>query len=461
MKRFLLLLVSALFLLTVVPSAAQSEANTPAALPLRADVLGMAIRDPYYEWGTAPGSPNAPNVVFQERMGAELQAMGVGWVRTEFHINLPLNAPADAVIAEIAKYDYFVNVVAPKYNLKILALLSFGLVPQNDPCDLNGVGDVPGTPFGGGVNTYMDAWMGRARLIINRYGNEQQSQIAAYQILNEHNRLLTCGTPARLSDNQTLLNAIAPEVMGRMMTKLFRFCRDIGPPPSDTQKFIGCRTTPLVTGGLHPRGSSRPREDRTTLTDAAYLQLMYNDPTSIAGFRQANNGLVPLDAIGYHPYPREIELSPNLQDTFVDRGVSRMREALTQVGDLCRTLWITEIGYNVGFDVDGPLGPRPVQTEFGQALFMRDVYTSLAGRKLPEVNCPSSTEIERIFWFKYEDFPALDGVSQQWGVATIPFDRTGKYSASGAPSSYRLAWWMYRELAGKPTYRLQMPFMQQ
>src|SRR5262245_999053 len=88
----------------VVP-AAQPGASNP-------DFMGMVIRDPWYDFGTHPDLPGQPNQAFQDTMGATLAAMGVRWVRLDFHIVVPL---ADATVdqsqevdAEIAKNDYFI-----------------------------------------------------------------------------------------------------------------------------------------------------------------------------------------------------------------------------------------------------------------------------------------------------------------------------------------------------------------
>ncbi len=50
------------------------------------DMLGMVIRDPWYDFGTTPGQPHHPNYAAQDRMGEMLALMGVRWVRLEFHI---------------------------------------------------------------------------------------------------------------------------------------------------------------------------------------------------------------------------------------------------------------------------------------------------------------------------------------------------------------------------------------
>jgi hypothetical protein len=191
------------------------------------------------------------------------------------------------------------------------------------------------------------------------------------------------------------------------------------------------------------------------MTDAEYLQAIYNDQSSFGAFHTAH-GDYPVDGIAYHPYPEEIRLlSPN--DIYVDRGLLRMRQALAV--DPCKQFWITEVGYNVGFDPDGPINPRPAQTEQGQAAFMQDVYTSLVQRQLDQQLCGGAREVANVFWFKYEDFPPATGPNaQQWGIVRIPILSDGGceggcYDPSGKPLFYRQSFWTYRELAGLPVHR--------
>ena len=449
-------IVPMLLLLSVMPAAraphvySSDRPQAPEPGVLDREFMGMTIRDPWYDW-----TSSGPDIAMQEGIGALLAQVGARWVRLEFHIPVPIGAPGEssAVTFEIAKYDYFINTVAPKYDLKILALLSFGLIPA-DPCDLNKPGgDSP--RYGGGVNQYMEVWLNRALTIADQFPH----RIAAYEILNEQNRLAACGTPSVVNGNT--LNAIDPRVVGRLITKFYRFCKGIGPlPPGEPAH--GCADAAIVVGGIHPRGSSSPSdENRTLMTDAEYLQAMYTDTTSFAGFK-ATYGMYPIDGIGYHPYPEEVRLSPN--DMYVDRGLQRMRAMLesSAINDGCRPFWITEVGYNVGFDPDGPRNPRPAQTEVGQALFLRDVYTTTAARQI----CGGQREIANVFWFKLEDFPPATGPNaQRWGVVRIYFvdGPAGAGCAGGAcydiskPMQYRPGFWTYRELAGLPVHQAYLP----
>jgi hypothetical protein len=433
-RSYGLLLVFVLALATLPVAAApilRAGATIPPAPALDPEFMGMAIRDPWYEFNTNPDFPNAPNEAFQEEMGATLERAGVRWVRIEFHIPAAIDSP-EAISAEIAKNDYFINEVAPRHNLKVLGLLGFDLLRNRNFRDLNcdkQECSVPSSHYGGGVNDYMDKWLTRALMIADHY----RENIAAYEILNEENRLPQTG------------DAIAAPIMGRLLTKFYRFCKNVDP----TDENHGCESAQIVLGGIHPRGTN----DTQKTTDAQYLQAIYNDPGSFGAFHTAH-AYYPVDGIGYHPYPEEIHLSPN--DMYVDRGLQRMRAALTL--DPCKQFWVTEVGYNVGFDPDGPRNPRPAQTEQGQAAFLQDVYTTLPPRQLDAQLCGGGPEVANVFWFKYEDFPPATGPSaQQWGIVRIPIldgnCEGGCYDSSGKPLFYRQAFWTYRELAGLPVYR--------
>lgn len=416
----------------------------PAAIP--PDMMGMVIRDPWFDFNTNPAFPNQSNQTFQDRMGAILAQLGVRWVRLDFRIAAPLDITTGAsdpaeVQKEISKNDYFINVVAPRHGLKVLGLLSFDLIQGTDAHLLNTGPFTVTSIYGGGVNAYMDEWLDRALLVADRYGDK----VAAYQILNEQNRL------PQYIPNGPIGDAIAPDIMARLVTKFYRYCRGIEPLPRSSPPY-GCQNASVILGGLHPRGTSDWPKNTIKMTDAQYLQAMY----ASAPFQEFRNNPQhnrwPVDGIGYHPYPEEIRLS--IQDVLVDTGLNRMRAVLVAAGDPYVPFWISEVGYNVGFDVDGPLGKIPAQTEAGQAAFMYDVYLSLAAR----------SDIAHIFWFKYEDFPPASGANaQRWGVVRIPFTESNScpggacYAVNGEPQQWRAAYMVYSELAGMPVRRISLP----
>lgn len=445
MARFFAIVLALCGCLAVLPAAAapgqqagytSATADQPGAT--NPDFMGMVIRDPWYDFNTNPAAPGEPNRPFQDAMGQYLANIGVRWVRLDFHIPVGYTGPADQVDFEISKNDYFIFEVAPRYNLKVLALLSFDVVQGINPRELNTGAAISNSPYGGGVNIYMQTWLDRALRIADRY----RGNIAGYEVLNEQNRLPQYAGRGPAGD------AIDPTITGRLLTKFYRFCKNIDPTDQDH----GCNAdTKIILGGIHPRGTGT---NTITMTDAEYLTKIYSDPNSFLGFKN-QHGFYPVDGIGYHPYPQEIKLSPN--DAQVNRGLARMRAVLNdpKINDLNQQFWITEVGYNVGFKPSG----SPVQTEAGQAAFMRDVYTTLPLRPtLPN----GQPEVANVFWFKFEDFPPASSINaQRWGVAHIAFTEGGSVNGAACPggacyNTYgiieysRQSYLAYRELAGLP-----------
>lgn len=439
-------------------SAADEEALDP-------NFMGMVIRDPWYDFGTAPNKPNEPNYEAQNRMGEILASAGVKWVRLDFHILAGIS-DSKAIEQQIAKNDYFINVVAPRHNFKVLALLSFDLLKGANPRDLNSTSylSTTNTIYGGGVNAAMDKWLTRALMIADRYG----PAIDAYEILNEQNRL------PNYEENGVAGDAIKPEITARLMAKFYRFCKNINP----SNQNHGCSAdTKIILGGLHPRGTTTMIKEngkvieKVVMSDVEYIKAMYAKNGPFEEFKQTY-GFYPIDGIGYHPYPQEIQLS--ISNNLVDIGLSRMEQVMKQVQDPCKPFWITEVGMNVGFDSDGPRNPIPPITALDQARFMEDVYRSLYKRRFdPSLKCERQRAVENVFWFKYEDFPPYKsdpnkGIwAQQWGIVRIDFKEDTSceggacYAVDGKPLYLRDSYYTYRKLAGKDVYTTQLPIVRQ
>lgn len=391
--------------------------HAPQAVTFDLDKLGMVMRDPWYDFGTFPGLPDRPNYAAQDRMGAALEELGVRWVRMEFQIE-----GSDAMsVTQVARNDYFINEVAPRHNLKVLGLLGFNLQRGQDTMRLmtDPIYDDGSAPdgYGGAVNDYMVTWLDRARMIADRY----EGHVAAYQILNEHNRM---------SDHE----AIDAEVAARLHTKFYRFFRHVdSAQPGDQSWRDGVQ---IISGGLHPAGTSQPGDPRY-VSDREYLRQIYASD----GFQSYYDtyGVFPIDGLGYHPYPEEIRRSLQSDLDLISIRLELMREVLEEpeVNDPDLPFWITEIGYNAGY---------ARQTEAGQALFLAEVVPMLAERN----------DVAKIFWFKYEDFPPAEGpFAQKWGVVRIPFTLDSAclggacYEPYGRPELRRLSFWTYRTLAGR------------
>jgi hypothetical protein len=397
------------------------------------EMLGMVIRDPWYE-GTFPGQPDVPNRAAQERMGAMLNQTGVRWVRLEFHIDCGIVCDEAFITTQVARNDFFINEVAPRYNLKVLGLLSFGLIRWSDPREVLTTTVRVDPLYGGGVNDYMKAWLDRARLIAARY----EGRVSAYEVLNEQNRLPPSG------------DAIIASVAARLHTKFYRMFKqeDAKAPGQAWREMV-----PIIIGGLHPGGTGTFNQPGF-VSDIDYIKLLYaSDGFQSFKNDSKNKGRYPLDGIGYHPYPEEIrrsrrgvvdqEVLPRMN--LVRAAINSFYTATTELEDTPPQFWITEIGYNAAYRT---------QTEAGQAEFMRDVYTHMAARG----------DVTNVFWFKYEDFPPAVGPNaQKWGIVRIPFTESNScpggacYDPTGQPAEVRATYLVYRELAGLPVYHTQLP----
>ena len=375
------------------------------------DMMGLVGRDPYFEVNN-----NLLNTQAIDQMGIEMAQLGVYWVRIDIRLPADYWASDAAVVTAISRYDYFINTVAPRHHINVLLLLNFDVIMGVDANELARGPYTTDLTYGPNYNKYMQVWMARAWQIIARYG----TKISALEVLNEENRL------PRYTSNGPVGNAVPASVVAQLTATLYRACRQ-----GALQGY--CATTPIILGGLHPRGSDA-QGGIPAQTDMAYLAAIY----ASSAFQQAYSdlGRWPLDAVGYHSYPWELAYIGVRTQT---QAYDRLRAQLIGLNDPLRPVWVTEIGYNVAY---------ASQTENGQASFLGALYRLLAARLLPD----KSREIPVVFWFKYEDFPPDTGSNaQKWGLVHIPFvmgNCTGGacYQRDGRPSNYRPAWYVYRDI---------------
>ena len=373
--------------------------------------MGLVGRDPYFEVNN-----NQLNTQAIDQMGIEMAQLGVRWVRIDMRLPADYWASDAVVVTAMSRYDYFINTVAPRHNINVLLLLNFDVIMGVDANELARGPYITDPKYGPNYNKYMQVWMARAWQIVARYG----SKIGALEVLNEENRM------PRYTSNGPVGNAVPAAVVAQLTTTLYRACRN-----GELQTY--CATTPIVLGGLHPRGSDDVA-GHLVMTDMAYLAAIYNSPSFVLAKNELKRW--PLDAVAYHSYPWELAYIGISNQT---QAYNRLRTQLVALNDPLRPVWVTEIGYNVAYSN---------QTELGQANYLGAVYRVLASRLLSD----GSREIPVVFWFKYEDFPPDTGSNaQKWGVVHIPFvagNCTGGacYQSDGRPSYYRLAWYVYRDL---------------
>jgi hypothetical protein len=455
-QALLAALLLAALALSAAPSFAAPRATAPAnpTTPAASDpnLFGMVIRDPWYEFGTHPRYPGEPNYEAQLRMGQILAEAGVRRVRVEFIVR----DGAGTWQEQVARNDYFITQVAPQYGLQVMALLGFALVDIDPRDPQNGlVAGVSTDPvYGGGVNPWMKSWLDRALYVAQRY----EGKLTAIEVLNEQNRL----PPVPATGGHIGFagaEGIDPTITARLHTKFYRCFkqRQCGFAPADPQ---WPAAVTVVLGGLHPRGSDSilprpPVGQPQRLNDRDYLARIYTSEPFASYFAGAK--AYPVDGLGYHPYPAEIQTTLAEVDSEVARITGRLDEVRAKLRDTLKAtapaaaevpFWITEIGYNAGY---------LRQTAAGQAAFLRGVFATLGARG----------DVATIFWFKYEDFPPASGPNAQlWGIVQVPFTVNPKcpggacYDPSGEPAFRRASYFAYRELAGLPVQHISLPVIQ-
>ena len=162
---YMVLTVSIMATLVAYPGATPGSPNAnvahagPVHMPpstVNRDLFGMVIRDPFYEYNTDPVNfKDAPNRTALEQEAREIASAGAKWIRMEFCADYDGSVqPGDI---NWAKYDWFINELAPRYGLKVLALLNVGMVSYNgqtvrtlafnDPPDNGGSNPGEGLPI--------------------------------------------------------------------------------------------------------------------------------------------------------------------------------------------------------------------------------------------------------------------------------------------------------------------------
>lgn len=377
--------------------------SVPALLPVMeqppevAEAFGMVVRDPVYEWNRHELYPQASNYHFLTEMAANLHAAGVRWIRLEFHAE---DGPGFGAI-DYRKYDWFINVAAPRFGLKILALLGTGILkgPGSTVVALQAKsGDIPG-------NAYMKAWTTRALEIARRYGD----RIHGYEILNEPNKNGPLANETGGAEDE-----IAPDAVALLMAAIY-------------PRLKAVQAAPVILGGLLT-GSNRESERDAPV----YLQEIYNSAAS-TGYR-ADEGRWPWDAIGVHPY-RDTNNTMNNADMVLANldAVYQVMQANVDLG----TIWVTEIGMQAGTP---PEDDQPTEGEIRQANFLNAVYTGAIQNR--------RTFVERLFWFKYEDFHI--GHEETWGVVRLLTRGPNDYEPSGKVARRRAAFEVLSGLTPPP-----------
>ena len=389
-------------------------ANRSARPPAERELFGMVVRDPFYEYNSDPVNfHEAPNRIALEQQAAELATAGVKWIRMEFFADYDGTVkPGDI---NWSKYDWFIRELAPKYGLKVLALLNVGMVAHdgqtlrtlafNDPPD--GGGSDPGD----GSNHFIRVFTGRAQTIAARYG----TAISAYEIVNEPNISYDLWNDSKYGSAE-----IKPDRYAALVASAYRAIKGVAP------------TTEVITGGMllgsPPEGKDHDQFD--------YLYQVYTSPWveryKASGMSSRPDwNKVPWDGVGIHPY----HLEPFELFVLLKEFARKLRDR----GDYHSKLWITEVGTQA--DPPNDVYEPPTEDEIKQADFLRALYSGV----LNDIELRSN--IAHIFWFKYEDF-VPGNYTHNYGLVRLQVSESGsEYHPSGRPWIHKLAYKAYQEIA--------------
>lgn len=377
-----------------IPAKPQTMPNLTGIAP--PDFFGVVARDPFYEWNTNPRTPGS-NTEFLENMAREIKFMGARYVRIEFRADIKAGVRGGEI--NYAKYDAFINDIAPRYGLKILGLLGYGLVNWEGPGDLDlrfdRYNDPPDQP--NGTNSLMRMYAFRARDIIARYGDN----VGAWEMLNEVNYWQ--GVTLR------------PDAMGALMVYTFGLGKSANP---NAKILVGAQLDP---------------NDVATIPPFIYLEtFLRSKPVQdyINRPRPAPFDKIPFpwDGIAWHPYFYDVADSI--------KSVENVIRAIRNLGDYNSKIWITEVGRPAHIEGAGACGET--QEEKNQAQFLQEFYRQMIAKHL--------NDIAAVFWFKYEDFYDEKGQAVPYGLVRL--EGNGGYAASGKVTRYKPAYYMYQRLAG-------------
>jgi hypothetical protein len=379
------------------------------------ELFGMVIRDPFYEYNSDPVNYHeAPNKAALEQQAQELAAAGVRWIRMEFFADYDGTVePGDI---NWTKYDWFINELAPKYGLKVLALLNVGMVAYegktvrtvafNDPPDGGGSDPLDGS------NHFIRVFAGRAQAIAARYG----TAISAYEIINEPNISWDLWFDSRFSSAE-----IRPDRYAALIFSAYRAIKNVAAHAE------------VIVGGIM---IGTPPEGQDQRDQFDYLYALYVSPWvaryQSEGFSSRPGwNTVPWDGVAVHPYFLEMpKLFPLMRD---------FARKLRDRGDFKSKLWITEIGAQAA-PPDNP-SDAPSRQEIEQASYLRSVYAGIL--EDPELR----SIIAHVFWFKYEDF-VPGNYSHNYGLVRLRETADGQnYHPSGKVRVRKLAYRVYQEVA--------------
>ena len=410
LSRFAGALLAPLMVVAGIVSTFPGE-SAPQTVNLAPDpeIFGIVGLDPWHTYNADPVNfPNDVNRALLERMASDMSNLGARWVRIEFHAEYDQEQGPGSI--DYSKHDWFINDLAPKYGLNVLAVLGSGLIGDKDPSwGFEHINDPLNEQ---GSNRYIDMYVERVNEVTARYGN----RLAAVEILNEPNasEVLSYDT-----DGQT--KTVLPANYGWLLRRSF-----------DVVKANSPGTQVIMGGVLFDDENGTSYDVRGRSYDLDWLEAVY--ASRAVRTYVVEHGRHPFDAIAVHPYfmePQEII-----------EYLHEARALQLRFDDRAGRIWITEVGWpaqppeswtSLGLSL-------PSESERQQAAFMSAIYSTVPQR---------APFVERIFWFKYEDFP-VDGKLNGWGLVRLEGSAEG-YGSFANPWPRKFAFSVYQALA-RPDY---------
>ncbi len=392
--RLLLVCLLVLSSMALTPSQPVSAARDPATW---GEFFGIVGRDPWYEFNADPERyPVQVNRTFLETMMAEMALLGARWVRIEFHAEY--DQPDGPGWIDWETHDWYILDLAPRYGMKLLTVLGSGILADVDRRYMfHRINDPPDRD---GRNLYTRAFVEHTGEIVGRYG----PALAAIELLNEPN-----ANELLWEETDQQVHAVHPEIYGRLAVDVYETVKRLSP------------STRVVAGSLlYDRHEDGDRH-------LAWLRAVYRSP-AVQAYR-ARTGQYPWDALSFHPY-----FLPDAPSILA--AVRDLRAVQHEFGDTS-PIWVTEVGKPAEPAVWSPAGVLdPTPSELAQAEFLRQVYTLL---------WEQAPEVERVFWFKFEDFGTSHGYAN-WGLVRL-LDSGKVYAREAIPWPRKPAFLVYQQLA--------------
>jgi polysaccharide biosynthesis protein PslG len=328
-----------------------------AALAVPASAAAM----PVDFWGVVPGEPLSAN------QAQTVAAGGVESIRTPVPWAAVQSSPG--ALPDWSSVDPEVRAAA-EAGLNVLPFLT---APPAWAVQYEGVGGGAKAPRSLPTQTaaQRSAWREFLRLAVFRYGPGGSfwtenpllpaQPIRVWQIWNEENYKYFAARPS-------------PSQYGKLVVQSYQDLRSADP---------GAR---LVLGGLfiNPRGGNtkaKPGKPKRVYFGADFLERMYKTTPGVRG---------KFIAVAIHPYSRSYKQLP--------AEIDGMREALRNVRDPGRALWITELGWSSGTPSAANGFNQFEKGRSGQAHELSGAFKLLRRHA-------ATWRVKRMYWFSLTDAP--------------------------------------------------------